>query len=231
MAPAKGTRVLDEELKGINEKVQELGQAVRQTYLDMRNILETNDKEMALALVRNDETINEMEEEINEETIRIIALQAPVATDLRVLISALKIAGQLERIADYSVNVADYVLLVRDTTSMPTTPAINIMLSFIVEMLELVMQAYSEQNLKLAKEVAAMDNKLDEMYGEALELILKKANTEELTEYDLKTTLIIKYLERAGDHITNVAESIAYLVKGRSYDLNKGIAKRKTYKI
>lgn len=220
-------RIIDEHLNVVVEKVEKLWDMTEHAYAEALEAFELDNRKKALKITKNDAKINDLEEEINEDTIRVITLQAPVARDLRLLIASLKIAGQLERIADYTVNIADHVLIGEedDETTTAVDKNISEMINYVVEMLKVAKEAYLNQDIYLAKQVIDMDNKLDKIYGKSLSKLAKTVGDlpyegDELPEVNLNSVLIVKYLERAGDHVTNIAEQIFYMVKGRNYDIH-----------
>ncbi|GBU10878.1 phosphate transport system regulatory protein PhoU [Erysipelotrichaceae bacterium] len=219
-------RIIDEHLNIVVEKISKLFDMTTNAFEEALIAFETDNRKKALKITKNDAKINEMEEEINEDTIRVITLQAPVASDLRLLIASLKIAGQLERIADYTVNIADHVLIgeEEDETTTAVDKNISEMIKYVVEMLRVAKTAYLDQDIYLAKQVIDMDNNLDKIYTKSINKLAKTVGDtmdgEELPEANLNSVLMVKYMERAGDHVTNIAEQIFYLVKGRNYDIH-----------
>jgi len=220
-------RIIDEHLTIVVQKTTKLWELVEEAYAQIGHAFETKDRKLGLKVARKDKIINELEDEINEDTIRAISLQAPVASDLRLLISSIKIANQLERIADYTVNISDYILINDvETDSSYTTIVdkyIGHMITYILEMLALAKKAYIEQDLTLAKQVIEMDRKLDKMYTKSIANLIEDVRKnaveiDELAKFNMNIMLIVKYMERAGDHIVNICETVFYLVEGRSYD-------------
>jgi phosphate transport system protein len=220
-------RIIDEHLSTVVEKTKRLWNLVEEAYEQIGQAFELKDRKLGLKVARKDKIINELEDEINEDTIRAISLQAPVASDLRLLISSIKIANQLERIADYTVNISDYILI-NDLASESSYTTIvdkyiGEMITYILQMLDLAKTAYVEQNLQVAKQVIEMDRKLDKMYTKSIANLIEDVRQnaveiDELAKLNMNIMLIVKYMERAGDHIVNICETVFYLVEGRSYD-------------
>ena len=220
-------RIIDEHLKIVENKVCKLWDLTITAYENVYEAFENNNRKLALKISKDDKIINDLEEELNDDTIKTITLQSPVASDLRLLISALKIANQLERIADYTVNVSDHILIDEGesgkTSSSIVDKQILEMIKYIISMLEGAKIAFETQNVELAKEIIAMDVQLDKIYTKSVKKLSKLVSDEEklneiLPEISLNSVLLVKYLERSGDHIVNIAESIFYMVKGRNYD-------------
>jgi len=220
-------RIIDEHLSTVVTKTTKLWDLVEEAYERIGQAFERKDRKLGLKVARKDKIINELEEEINEDTIRAISLQAPVASDLRLLISSIKIANQLERIADYTVNISDYILINDDATESSYTTIVDKyienMITYILEMLDLAKKSYVEQDVQIAKQVMEMDRKLDKMYSKSIENLIEDVRKNaveinELAKFNMNIMLVVKYMERAGDHIVNICETVFYLVEGRSYD-------------
>lgn len=219
---------LDEELLSLNEKLLFLLDATISVYNSSKDALADMNHSKALDIVRNDIEINSLDEEINDMAISIMALQAPVATDLRRIITTLRISNHLERIADYAVNIAEYIIVVKNPLE-ELIPAVLTMIDCVVDMLEETKSVLAHPDKRAAQKIADMDIELDTLYYKSFKRMVKaiQSNIED-GEAASKMVLIMKYLERAGDHITNIAEEIAYLDRGRVYEFNKksGIKQR-----
>lgn len=219
---------LDEELQALNDKLLSLLDATVTVYNSSKEALQDMDHSKALDIVRNDTEINAMDEEINDVAISIMALQAPVATDLRRIITTLRISNHLERIADYAVNIAEYIIVVKSPLE-ALIPAVLTMIDCVVRMLEETKVVLENPDKRAAQKIADMDVELDTLYYKSFKRMVKAIqNNIDDGEAASKMVLIMKYLERAGDHITNIAEEIAYLDRGRVYEFNKktGIKQR-----
>lgn len=209
-------RILDNQINEVQDKVIELWDRCLNAYDQAKLALMNKDLSVAMNISKNDIIINELEEDINELTIKIITLQAPVASDLRFLIASIKVANQLERIADYTVNLADTVLLDKQYEEhYLIEDEIIKMITQIEYMLNVAKDAFINQDTKLAKEAMALDQFVDALYDASIK---KMVDQKEADERNIRVTLIAKYLERAGDHVTNIGEIIYYMVRGRNFD-------------
>lgn len=212
---------LDEELLLLNEKLLSLLDSTITVFNNSKEALKDMDHAKALDIVRNDSEINNMDEEINDMAISIMALQAPVATDLRRIITTLRISNHLERISDYAVNIAEYIIVVKSPLE-ELVPAVLRMIDCVVKMLEESKIVLANPDKRAAQKIADMDVELDTLYYQSFKKMVKAIqNNIKDGEAASKMVLIMKYLERAGDHITNIAEEIAYLDRGRVYEFNK----------
>ncbi len=152
----------------------------------------------------------------------LIAKEQPFATDLRRIIASLKITSDIERIADFAVNIAKATARIGVTESLITITKLEQMNEISLDMLKKAVSAFIDGDMALAKEVAELDDQVDDYYAETYKKITEylRANPEETTQL-VQLLFINRYLERTADHITNIAESAAYLIKGQIYDLNQ----------
>ncbi|MCM3122414.1 phosphate signaling complex protein PhoU [Mesobacillus sp. AQ2] len=212
----------DEDLKTLHGKLLELGNFAVHALNQSLVALENKDIELALKILEDDAEANIMEEEINDFAILLIAKQQPVAVDLRRLIVAIKIATDIERMADFAVNIAKSTIRIGKEPLVKPIEHIKQMHQLSVEMLKLSLEAYNEEDLGKARQVAQMDDQVDDLYGQTIKELLSLAQTkpEQLAQIT-QLSFISRYLERAADHVTNIAENVFYLVKGKRYDLNQ----------
>jgi len=210
-----------DEMNDLNIKVERMGEEIGVIYNNLILALETNNKNVAASIIEEDKIINDIEVSINVDAYLLIAKQCPVASDLRRIITALKIANDLERIADYTVNISKYI--VKSTANNKEFRKVLISLADkVVIMLSDIIKAYHDENLELALKVCELDSTIDDLYKQKVKDLIKigKANTDETAEAAIRALLVLKQLERAGDHITNIAENIVYLVNGKRVELN-----------
>ncbi|MFB1080666.1 phosphate signaling complex protein PhoU [Jeotgalibacillus sp. JSM ZJ347] len=212
----------DTELEVLNNKIVELGRFAQVALRDSLNALEQRDIEKSLMIMDEDIKANRIEEEINDLAILLIAKQQPVATDLRRIIVAIKIAADLERIADFAVNIAKSTIRIGNDSFVSSIGNVHEMYKITEEMIELVLEAYSDEDLVKAKKIAELDDGVDQLYGETIkDLLSSSAEQPEKLAQITQLSFVCRYLERAADHVTNISENIFYLVKGKRYDLNK----------
>lgn len=183
--------------------------------------LTKQDTELASQVIDKDHEINNLDEEISEAAIWLIAKQQPVATDLRKIISTIRIANDLERIGDQAVNIAMAAMKIGDRPLYKPLEDIPRMSEKVHNMIIGSIDAYKSEDTVLAKKVADDDNEIDDMYEtliqELLEAIVKSP---ELTEQITQLAFVTRYLERIADHVTNISEHILFTVKGKHIDLN-----------
>ncbi|WNS74303.1 phosphate signaling complex protein PhoU [Bacillus sp. DTU_2020_1000418_1_SI_GHA_SEK_038] len=211
----------DIDLKELQGKLLEIGNFAQEALTKSIIALESQDLEMALEIIDNDANANLMYEDINDFAILLIAKQQPVAIDLRRIIVAIKIATNIERIADFAVNIAKSTIRIGSEPLVKPIVHIKEMHSITLEMLRLSLEAFNDEDIVKAKRLAEMDDKVDDLYGQTIrDLMQINMQKPEFLPQILQLSFICRYLERSADHITNIAESILYLVKGRQYDLN-----------
>lgn len=183
--------------------------------------LKTQDVEIALKVIEDDTVVDDLETEINQFVIWLLAKEQPVARDLRRIIGALKISSEIERIADFAVNIAKSTIKIGTTKSLVEITNLEEMKEISITMLEKALQSFIEEDIVLAKEVGDLDDKVDNYSVDTYKSITNylKDHPEEADQL-MQLLFINRYLERTADHITNIAESAAYLIKGRMYDFN-----------
>ncbi|WLD92077.1 phosphate signaling complex protein PhoU [Alkalihalobacillus sp. AL-G] len=210
------------QLDELREMLVELGKLTEKALNEAIVALKTQDVDKALHIIENDVRVNELEEEINDKAILLIAKQAPVASDLRRIIVAIKISSDVERMADFAVNIAKSVIRIGSAKLIKPLEDIPKLAETATQMLTEAIQAYNEENIALAKSMADRDDEVDKKYGQLIqELLGLMKEHPENTDQIIQLSFICRYIERTADHATNIAESIVYLVKGKHYDLNE----------
>ena len=203
------------ELEKIKNQILSLGALVEERVRMALQAVENNDGDLAQDIIKNDHEIDEMEVEIEEECLKVLALHQPVAVDLRFLIAVIKINNDLERIGDQAVNIAERVDVISkrdlsdfffDYTSMGEKAQ---------QMLKMSLDALVNMDYDQAFEVVMMDDIVDEIKSEAYDRI-KKAMGEHPDKigYLINLLLISRHIERLADHATNIAEEVIYMIEG-----------------
>jgi phosphate transport system protein len=209
------------DLQELKDKLVELGEYALNALNRAIVALEQQNIDDALRIMEEDAKVDKLEEEINDFAILLIAKQQPVAIDLRRIMVAVKITSDLERIADFAVNIAKSTIRIGNEPLIKPIDHIKKMHQIASSMIELTMKAFEEEDIVKAKQVAEMDDKVDSLYGQTIQELLSYTHQmPEKIEQITQLSFICRYLERTADHVTNITESIFYLVKGRHYDLN-----------
>ncbi|MEK4405038.1 phosphate signaling complex protein PhoU [Sporosarcina sp. FSL K6-6792] len=211
----------EKNLEELKSKITEMGELSIIALEKSVKALKTQDVEIAIKTIEGDTAIDKLEVEINQFAIWIMAKEAPVSRDLREIIGVLKISSEIERIADFAVNIAKSTIKIGQATSLLELTHIEKMNKLSIEMLRKALQSFLEENMVLAKEVGDLEDEVDQCSRENY-----KKLTTYLSEHPEETNQLVqllfvnRYLERTADHITNIAESAAYLIKGQIYDFN-----------
>ena len=216
----------DRDLDQLQAQMLRMGGLVEVAILDAAKSFENQDVELADQVRLADRVIDEIEVHINEDVARIIALQAPAARDLRLLLSILKVAGNLERIGDYAKNMAKRTHLLSQLPNIENSSTSLRRLSREVRlMLKDSLDAYVQRDTEMAQDVIARDNDVDELYNGLFRQFLTHMmeDPRNITAC-LHLHFIAKNIERMGDHVTSIAEQVVLVVTGAmpSEDRPKG---------
>ena len=165
----------------------------------------------------NDDRIDELEVDVDNQAMSLLALQQPMAKDLRLITIAMKIANDLERVGDHAVNIADMLKFLVEAPPFPVTPEIEEMTSISTQMLSHALDAFIRGDNKLAREVLVQDDRVDDLHDNNFRILLTHMmeDPRKITA-GMDLLLISGNLERIADLATNIAEDVVYLVEGRS---------------
>ncbi|MEE6450395.1 phosphate signaling complex protein PhoU [Gottfriedia acidiceleris] len=210
------------DLRSLQEMIIELAEKTKKAVIKSMDAFRTENIELALEVIDEDDRINKLEKEINELILVIITRQQPVAVDLRRNLTAIKIAHDLERVADYAVNIAKSTIRIRSRQENLPLENIEKMHELGLDMLTKASEAYRTEDLQAAKEIGEIDDIVDELYGTTVRTLMSSiADSPEHVSNIMQMAFICRYLERIADYATNIAENIYYLVKGKYYLLNQ----------
>lgn len=209
-------RQYEADLQRVRDLLAVMGGRVERMVLDALEALQTHDRTIAQAVIASDHEVNDLEGELDETCLRTLALRQPAASDLRFLAAALKVVTDIERMGDLAVNMAERVIELCEVP--PLKPYIDLpqMGRIGREMLSEALQAFAQGDVGLARSVIARDNVMDAFYVQILrELLTYMMEDPRNIPRAFKLLNIAKTLERLGDHVTNVAEQVIFLVEGR----------------
>ncbi len=211
------TRVLDPVIKDLREMLLLMGsrsEAILEKSI--RSVSERN-AQSAVEVQQDDLEIDRLDVRIDEAVLRALALNAPVASDLREVVAIKMIATDLERVGDLARNIAKSAIRLAEEPSVPLPPTLGRLATSSQEMLNRALNAFSEVDAKLAREVLAADDELDSVEGEVIREGLGHitANPEQVSP-GVDVILIAKSLERVGDHATNIAEDVILMAEARN---------------
>lgn len=217
-----GIRVnFENNLEELKSKITEMGELSIVALEKSFKALKTQDVEIALKVIEGDTAIDNLEIEINQFSIWMIAKEAPVSRDLREIIGVLKISSEIERVGDFAVNIAKATIKIGNSTSLLDITHLEKMKDISIEMLRKALQSFLDENILLAKEVGDLEEDVDQYSGETYKKLTSYLSDHpEETNQLVQLLFVNRFLERTADHITNIAESTAYLIKGQIYDFN-----------
>lgn len=205
------------ELSLFKENILLMGSRVYKMHEDALKALKNNDRDLALSIIESDEYVNNDEESVNRRALEVLALLAPVASDLRIIIAGIKIATDLERMGDYAKNIARFILKndpVRDEQMILIEEIYRLYLDFLSK----AMDAFDEENLDAAFALPKLDEEIDalikNLFFKLEEIELNDPNTIRL----IPLVGMARNIERAGDHTKNICEQIIYEATGQHYD-------------
>ncbi|WP_270730347.1 phosphate signaling complex protein PhoU [Shimia sp. Alg240-R146] len=206
----------DRDLEGIQAHIMKMGGLVEAAIVDASQALLNQDEELSAEVIKRDQAIDALDTLINEECANLIALRAPAALDLRVVLSVMKISGNLERIGDYAKNMAKRnAVLVHMTPIEGARGALQRMAREVQLMLKDVLDAFILRDVDKAHDVLERDRDVDQMYNALFrEFITFMMEDPRHITPCMHLHFIAKNTERMGDHVTSVAEQVIYLVSG-----------------
>ena len=205
----------DEQLDKLNDSLVEMGKAVESAINDATKALVDKDVDLAKKAIATDEGVDEMEKEIERLCLKIILRQQPVAGDLRLVSSVLKIITDLERIGDHATDISEITIFLAKREYIKKLIHIPQMAQETMNMLNKSIEAFVKKDVKLAEEVIASDDIVDDLFVEIKTELIEMIKTNvDYTDQAMDFIMIAKYFERIGDHATNIAEWIVFALTG-----------------
>ena len=216
MATGHTVKAFDDELGQLRALVSEMGGLAEAAIDDAIQALVRRDLDGAARVVDQDRRIDEIEAEIERQVVRLIALRAPMADDLREILAAMKISGVIERMGDYAKNIAKRVPLLQDARGIEPLSILPAMARLVSEMVRDVLDAFIARDPQAALAVCESDRAVDDFYNSLFRTLLTYMLENPHTITSATHLLFIaKNLERIGDHATNVAEMVYFAATGR----------------
>jgi phosphate transport system protein len=209
------TKHFHRELEKIKQRILALGALVEERVQMARTAVDEKDAALAQKIIMNDFEIDEMEVEVEEECLKVLALHQPVAVDLRFLVAVIKINNDLERIGDQAVNIAQRVITIAKQDIENFVFDYSVMSEKAQVMLKMSLDSLVNLDIDLALKVCTMDDEVDELKDQAYDRIKQamKSDPDHLGYY-INLLLISRHVERLADHSTNIAEEVIYLIEG-----------------
>jgi len=211
----------DDDLKEISDGVINMGDEVLGALNNIETLLKNNDHELAKEIIKNDLIINDLGQSVENKVFNILASRQPMAIDLRIVFSAVKISLYLERCGDMCKGISNRVLKgdLNEAQSPETISLLVNMCSMVHSNLWIVMEDYSKKECDNSVKVWKSDSEIDSLYSEILMDILNSIKTNpDATDALVPLLFIARYLERVGDQATNVAEETYFVVTGEDLE-------------
>lgn len=208
--------IFDEELTHLNGVVLQMGSLVEKAIKDSVQALVDRNDDLARSVIEGDHRINSLDIEIDEESIRLIALRQPKAGDLRLITMAMKITTDLERMGDLAVNIAQRAIELNREPVLKEYIDIPRMREIAQGMTRDALDAFVKRDMRLAKDVIMRDDEIDDLKHKILsELLFMMTENSSIICRAMRITFVAQYLERIADHATNIAEMVLYLIEGK----------------
>lgn len=210
------TRVVyQQELANLDQAVLNMGDALKQAIESTMDALHTMDATKAEKIMEDDDIIDTIECTIETQCIELIAKQAPIATDLRKIASYMRMIADVERIADHCSDISEYIIALSKEKEIPMPKGVVDMFEAMYQMTAMVIESFVKRDFDLAQKVVDSDDIIDDFFqqikGELC--IAMKHNPDRISAY-VDYIMIIKYVERMGDHCTNIAKWIQFIISG-----------------
>ncbi len=212
-------KLYDDELKKLDDTLSRMGGMAESQLTGAMKALAERDSELAARVVSGDEQIDRCEHFVNEQSVRLLALRAPVANDLRLVITGLKVAGDIERIGDHAANCAKRTLVLNQMAPVALTGTLVRLGRVVDEQLRKSLDSYLNHDAESALAVRDRDREVDDLYSSLFREILTYMMEDPRTITACSHLMFIaKNIERIGDHATNIAEMTYFLVTGQAIE-------------
>lgn len=222
MAEIRGSYI--HELQDMHDMLLKMGTLVETAIDKAVKALSEQDVCMAKKVIEDDDIIDEMQKEIENRCLRLIALQQPMASDLRLIATGMKIVTDMERVADHAVDIARVANRMKEHQLFTKLIDIPKMAIIAQEMLRDAIDSYVKRDADLAQKMCERDDEVDELYHRLFNRLIKTASNEpNVIEQVAYLLSVAQGLERVADHATNIGEWVIYLVTGERYDTNEHI--------
>ncbi len=214
--------VFAEKMSWLQDNLQYMGSLVEEAIGRSIEALKKQDMDLARAVIEGDDRIDQLEQEIEEKCLEVIATQQPMAKDLRRVASLFKIINDLERMADYATSISKITLRIADQPLIKPLVDVHRMSVLSQKMVKQSLDAYVREDVELAVSVGTDDDEVDKLFGQIFRelLTIMMENPKTITQ---ATHLLFvgRWLERISDHATNIAEEVIFLVTGEKKNLNE----------
>ena len=211
----------DEELERLSATISEMGGLTESQFAQSLVALREGDTEVAEQVIADDARVDALDLAVQEQTVKLLALRQPMAVDLRMILSSIKIAAALERIADYAKNTAKRTIVLNGVTTTPPAAVTGIdrLGRLVRTALKDVLDAFAQGDVAKAHDVWQRDEEIDQVYtGLFRELLTYMMEDPRTITACTHLLFMAKNIERAGDHVTNIAELVSFRIAGHGFD-------------
>ncbi len=217
-------KVFDEQLSELKDLLVKMGQLNCEAIADAVTALETQDTELARRTKGVERLVDEKEQQIERLCLKIILKQQPVASDLLFVTSAMKMITDMERIADQAVDISELVIKMSRLPYADAVSEISDMAEQVQQMVRDAAQSFVDRDGDLAKAVCRADDKVDDLFDvikkKLTGIVHRDVDVEDNGEQALDMLMVAKYLEKIGDHASNIAEWVLFMITGEHKKLN-----------
>jgi phosphate transport system protein len=212
----------DAALESLNDDLLRMGSMVEKQVHQCVEALANRDEELAAQIMENDDKVDDLQREIEDKCIRLIAKEQPLAIDLRTIFTITKIVTDLERMADHAVNISKSVKRLKNEPYIKELVDIPRMSVIVEDMIKKTLDSFIARDVDAIEGICRMDDEVDalfkKVFNDLLQLMAKDSST---LNQATQLILVASKMERIGDHVTNICEWTGYLVTGKHMDLNE----------
>ena len=212
----------DTDLMELHNDLLRMGSIVEKQMFQCIEALVNQDTDLAEQIIKNDDLVDDLQKEIEDKCIKLIATQQPMAVDLRNIFTTTKIVTDLERMADHAVDIAKVVKRLKGEKYIKQLIDIPRMGKIVNEMIKDSLDAYIDGNVEKSYEICKRDDEIDAIYKQVFSelLLIMMSNPSTITQAT-QFLFVCKFLERVADHTTNICEWTIYMITGEQIDLNE----------
>ncbi|HEX6386283.1 MAG TPA: phosphate signaling complex protein PhoU [Anaerolineae bacterium] len=217
--PFQSRSILDQELAKLRENILRLTSMVDDAIDQAMTALRNRDVVLAQTVITGDNAINHLRYEVEEECLRILATQAPTATDLRTVVSAIHVAVELERMGDHASGIARLVARMEEEAEIDTLHKLPKMAKRARQMVQDSIQAYVDRDVDLAHALIKQDDKIDKQYNKLFRETIEEMRDDDYVRPATFLLWVGHNLERIGDRATNIAERVIFMLTGEYVEI------------
>jgi phosphate transport system protein len=212
---------LNEKMDLLREEIGRMAALVEENLAKAAALLKQEDPALAEEVKQADVHVDALQLKIEDETAILIATESPVARDLREMVSVFKLTSNLERVGDYAIHLARGAVKIKDSPAFRFIDRLETMAAIGGEMIRESIAAYRNQDAEAARKAAALDDNMDRVHRELTEEVLRFMKKEPaFIKKALRVITVSGFLERLGDHVTNICETVIYMVESKHEELN-----------